>query len=315
MVTHLQQQEVHDRKRSASTDLELDRKRAASTDLELDRKRAARTDLELDDRKRSASTDLELDDRKRSARTDYLELSRPSTIEEPPLLLSKKAKLAEQHAILLDSDTNEAWQQLDDLEKVSVNAGKALEEFRNYQDSARQTIVSLHYQKMREHQTVAKVNYFYNKYHSFTNGAMTIWEAFEALKGYVDSSDPDSSLPNMEHMLQTAEAIRAAGHPDWFVLTGLLHDMGKIMYLWGNEADGQIGRADFAQWALGGDTWVVGVPIPNSVVFPEFNALNPDRDNAQYQTNTETTVGLYHKHCGLADLKFAYGHDEYMYQM
>ena len=56
---------------------------------------------------------------------------------------------------------------------------------------------------------------------------MTIWEGFEALKGYVDSSDPDSDLPNMEHMLQTAESIRAAGHPDWMILTGLLHDMGK----------------------------------------------------------------------------------------
>jgi len=28
---------------------------------------------------------------------------------------------------------------------------------------------------------------------------------FEALKGYVDSSDPDISLPNKEHMMQTAE--------------------------------------------------------------------------------------------------------------
>ena len=121
-------------------------------------------------------------DRKRSASTD-LDLSRPSTIEEPPVLLSKKAKLAEQHAILLDSDTNEAWQQLNDLEKVSVNAGKALEEFRNYEDSARQSIVSLHYQKMREHQTVAKVDYFYNKYHNFTTCEMTIWEAFEAYNG------------------------------------------------------------------------------------------------------------------------------------
>ena len=30
---------------------------------------------------------------------------------------------------------------------------------------------------------------------------MTILEAFEALKGYVDSSDPDVDLPNMEHMM------------------------------------------------------------------------------------------------------------------
>jgi hypothetical protein len=31
---------------------------------------------------------------------------------------------------------------------------------------------------------------------------MTIAECFEKLKGYVDSSDPDITLPNLEHMLQ-----------------------------------------------------------------------------------------------------------------
>jgi hypothetical protein len=46
----------------------------------------------------------------------------------------------------------------------------------------------------------------------------------------------------MVHMLQTAEGIRKAGHPDWFQLVGLLHDMGKIMFLWGAEEDGQIGK-------------------------------------------------------------------------
>jgi inositol oxygenase len=140
---------------------------------------------------------------------------------------------------------------------------------------------------------------------------LTVWEAFEALKGYVDSSDPDSSLPNLEHMLQTAEGIRAAGHPDWFQLVGLLHDMGKLQYLWGKKEDGQEGTADGDQWALGGDTWVVGCRIPDSVVFPEFNALNPDMGDERY--NTE--YGVYEPHCGIANLQFAWGHDEYLYRM
>ena len=133
---------------------------------------------------------------------------------------------------------------------------------------------------------------------------MTIWEAFEALKGYVDSSDPDSELPNLEHMLQTAEAIREAGHPDWMILCGLIHDMGKIMYLWGTAEDGQIGRADFPQWGLGGDTWVVGCPIPSTVVFPEYNSLNSDENISKYQTITDNTIGIYEKGCGLKNLKF-----------
>lgn len=56
-----------------------------------------------------------------------------------------------------------------------------------------------------------------------------------------DASDPDLDLPNKLHLLQTAEGIRRAGHPDWFVLVGLLHDMGKIMFLWGTGEDGQDG--------------------------------------------------------------------------
>lgn len=140
---------------------------------------------------------------------------------------------------------------------------------------------------------------------------MSIRDCFKALETYVDSSDPDSSLPNLIHMLQTAEGIRAAGHPDWMQLVGLIHDMGKVMFLWGTEEDGQVGKAEGPQWALGGDTWVVGCKIPDTTVFPEFNSLNPDYDNEKY--NTE--YGIYTPNCGFENLKFAYGHDEYVYRM
>ena len=117
--------------------------------------------------------------------------------------------------------------------------------------------------------------------------------------------------------MQTAEGIRKDGHPDWFQLVGLLHDMGKIMFLWGTAEDGQDGKLldgaqDAKQWALGGDTWVVGCEIPyEAVVFPQFNLLNPDMKNPNYNTK----YGIYEPHCGLNQLKFAWGHDEYMYRM
>ena len=38
------------------------------------------------------------------------------------------------------------------------------------------------------------------------------------------------------------------------------------------------------QWALGGDTWVVGCKIPDCVVMPEFNVLNPDMKDPRYTT-------------------------------
>lgn len=71
------------------------------------------------------------------------------------------------------------------------------------------------------------------------------------------------------------------------------------------------GTALGAQWALGGDTWVAGCRIPDCTVLPEFNTLNPDMHNEKY--NTE--LGIYQPNCGLENVKFAYGHDEYMYQM
>lgn len=142
---------------------------------------------------------------------------------------------------------------------------------------------------MRSNQTLAFSEKMIDKY-SFSRprASLTIREAFKLLEGYVDSSDPDVDLPNMLHMFQTAEGIRRAGHPDWFQVVGLIHDMGKIMFLWGTEEDGQLGTATGAQWALGGDTWVLGAKIPESAVFPEFNALNPDMADTRYNSGDKS---------------------------
>ena len=190
---------------------------------------------------------------------------------------------------------------------------KTEDEFRNYTDSSRQSVVENHYKQMRENQSVAFVKKMHQKY-DFSKpprAVMTVRDAFRKLESYVDSSDPDTKLPNFVHSIQTAEGIRADGKPDWFQLVGLLHDMGKIMFLWGNPEDGQVGTSTGPQWALGGDTWVVGCKIPDSVVFSEYNESNPDFNDPVFSTE----LGMYESSCGLNNLLFAYGHDEYMYQM
>ena len=58
-----------------------------------------------------------------------------------------------------------------------------------------------HYRLMRQHQTLAFVEAMTKKWSSFEKARMTVAECFELLKGYVDSSDPDTTLPNLEHML------------------------------------------------------------------------------------------------------------------
>ena len=94
---------------------------------------------------------------------------------------------------------------------------------------------------------------------------MSIWSAMEFLNTLVDDSDPDTDLSQIEHLLQTAEAIRADGHPRWFILTGLIHDLGKVLCLYGEP-----------QWAVVGDTFPVGCAYSDKIVFPEFFDDNPD---------------------------------------
>lgn len=59
---------------------------------------------------------------------------------------------------------------------------------------------------------------------------MSIWECCELLNEVVDESDPDLDEPQIEHLLQTAEAIRR-DYPDedWLHLTGLIHGIYPAM--------------------------------------------------------------------------------------
>lgn len=53
---------------------------------------------------------------------------------------------------------------------------------------------------------------------------MSIWECCELLNEVVDDSDPDLDEPQIEHLLQTAEAIRKDfPDEDWLHLTALIH--------------------------------------------------------------------------------------------
>jgi inositol oxygenase len=70
---------------------------------------------------------------------------------------------------------------------------------------------------------------------------------------------------------------------------------------------------------LGGDTWIVGCQIPNTIVYPEYNpsaSCSADDRRASFSLpQIYDQFGLYQPHCGLQNVKFAFGHDEYMYRM
>ena len=134
----------------------------------------------------------------------------------------------------------------------------------------------------------------------FEKRRMGIWEAMEYLNTLVDDSDPDTSLSQIEHLLQTSEAIRADGHPRWFILTGLVHDLGKILCLF-----------DEPQWCVTGDTFPVGCQFDSSIVYHDFFQENPDYSNPEYNSQ----YGIYEPNCGLRNVMLSWGHDEYMYNV
>ena len=177
---------------------------------------------------------------------------------------------------------------------------KTKKEFRDYQNSNRAKTVREFYKLNHQYQSFEFVSKKEDRFLKFSERKMSIWDAVEFLNTLVDDSDPDIELDQLQHLLQTSEAIRSDGHPDWFVLTGFLHDVGKVLCLFGEP-----------QWAVVGDTFPVGCSFSKSIVHSEYFLLNPDSSNPNYNTK----YGIYKENCGLDNVKMSWGHDEYLYQI
>lgn len=200
------------------------------------------------------------------------------------------------HAIVEQEPLREL-DEWDDFVATRYREGKGEEEFRNYKQDANPRVTEFYRQNHR-FQSLDFVRQKKAEYCALTRGKKSIWEMAEYLNTLVDDSDPDTDLTQIEHLLQTSEAIRKDGHPRWFVLTGLVHDLGKVLCLYGEP-----------QWAVVGDTFPVGCAYSDQIVFPEFFADNPDSKVPEYQTK----YGIYQPNCGLDNVHLSWGHDEYIY--
>lgn len=169
--------------------------------------------------------------------------------------------------------------------------------FRNYAAEARSSVKEF-YRQNHTNQTLEFARSKRAEYERLDKAEMGIWEAMDVLNSLVDDSDPDLELPQIYHALQTAEAIRLDGHPRWFILTGFIHDLGKVLCQWGEP-----------QWAVVGDTFPVGCAYSDAIVYPEFFEGNPDPHRPEYQTRN----GIYEEGCGLDNVVMSWGHDEYLY--
>lgn len=181
----------------------------------------------------------------------------------------------------------------------SFDAEKDKTKFRQYEEACDR--VKAFYKEQHEKQTVEfnlKVRANFKK---TVRARMGVWEAMELLNTLVDESDPDTSVSQIEHLLQTAEAIRRDGKPEWMQVAGLVHDLGKLLHVFGSEG----------QWDVVGDTFVVGCKFSPKNIYPETFAGNPDSFDSVYSTE----YGVYAPHCGLDNVMLSWGHDEYLYHV
>ncbi|MEP7258092.1 MAG: inositol oxygenase family protein [Flavitalea sp.] len=197
----------------------------------------------------------------------------------------------------LDEWEEDVMNRYPDPEQIAIDKSK--EEFRNYEEPARESVKEF-YRLNHTYQTYEFVMDKKANFLQFNKKEMPLWNAFDFLNQLVDDSDPDTDLDQFQHLLQTSEAIRRDGHPEWMVLVGLFHDMGKVLCLF-----------DEPQWAVVGDTFPVGCAYSDKVVYSEYFKDNPDFNNTIYQTK----YGVYEPNCGLKNIHLSWGHDEYVYHM
>jgi inositol oxygenase len=201
-----------------------------------------------------------------------------------------------QNALTADQAPLKDMDEWDEFLTGRYQEGKTEEQFRQYDAEANPGVAEF-YRLNHQFQTHDYVMGKEKEYFGLNKGMKSIWEAAEFLNTLVDDSDPDTDLTQIEHLLQTSEAIRRDGHPRWFVLTGFIHDLGKVLCLWGEP-----------QWGVVGDTFPVGCAYSKDIVFPEYFAANPDLKNPLYQTK----YGIYEPNCGLENVHMSFGHDGYI---
>ncbi|GER53474.1 inositol oxygenase 1 [Striga asiatica] len=175
--------------------------------------------------------------------------------------------------------------------------------FRDYEaESERQEGVEILYKTNHIYQTLEFVKKMREEYEKLDKVEMSIWECCELLNNVVDESDPDLDEPQIEHLLQTAEALRKDyPNEDWLHLTALIHDLGKVLLL------PEFG--ELPQWAVVGDTYPVGCAFDGSIVHHKYFEENPD----YYIPACNTKFGVYEEGCGLDNVFMSWGHDDYMY--
>lgn len=228
----------------------------------------------------------------------------PTAISPMPSPAVHPTKLTKGQALEAVADLVEDVNVIKYDSESQFDSSKDKQTFRQYETACDR--VKNFYAEQHAKQTVAYNLAARNRFHSASRvrPEMTIWQAMEKLDTLIDESDPDTSLSQIEHLLQSAEAIRRDGKPRWMQLTGLIHDLGKLMLFFP-----ELGTQ--GQWDVVGDTFPVGCKFDERIILPETFSTNPDTKDALYSS----VNGIYAEGCGLDNVMLSWGHDEYLYHV
>ncbi|EEP79426.1 inositol oxygenase 1 [Uncinocarpus reesii 1704] len=171
--------------------------------------------------------------------------------------------------------------------------------FRQYDEACDR--VKPFYEEQHAKQTVAYNIQARQDFKSKVRAEMSVWDAIVKLDTLIDESDPDTTLSQIHHLFQSAEAIRRDGKPRWMQLVGLIHDLGKLLFFFGAKG----------QWDVVGDTFPVGCAFDDAIIYPGTFVNNPDYKHEVYSTK----YGIYEPNCGLENVMLSWGHDEYLYNV
>jgi inositol oxygenase len=101
-------------------------------------------------------------------------------------------------------------------------------------------------------------------------------------------------------------------------VTGLVHDLGKLLFLFDSEGQWDVVGVRNHLYSLISeldilipdpslqDTFVVGCCFSDKIIYPETFAANPDSHDQIYSTEN----GIYQPRCGLDNVMLSWGHDE-----
>ena len=157
------------------------------------------------------------------------------------------------------------------------------------------------YLRHNRDQTLERARALQRKYAARSLGRATVLERFDALAEVYDESDRFlEGMSQLGHALQTANALRRDGLGEEWLVLGLVHDLGKAPLL----------RVEPPEFVVG-DIHPLGCAFSPRIQHAVYLELNPDSRNPAYRTK----CGIYEEGCGLEQVVFAYGHDQYLYDI